>query len=767
MKDASTPGPASSDDRARAQELFHAWVADGAPADTEARVRDEAEPVRAEFLAIVEDYRALSEGRPSDSGGLPGLPHQGDRLGEYRLLRELGRGGMGTVWEAEQESLGRRVAIKLLHPFVGLAERASERFRREASIAARLSHPGIVGVFAVGEEDGVPYIVQELVPGGTTLEDQIRAEDPDEPLPSGHFRDLARWFAEIGDALAEAHRAGVVHRDLKPGNVLVHDGRPRVADFGLARGLDEADLSRTGELLGTPAYMSPEQVAGETKLGPASDVFSLGATLYEALTLQRPFPGDTREQIARRIRYEDPPDPRRLRSRVPRDLAVVCLKALEKNPAQRYADMDAFAADLRRCAGGEPILARAAGPARRAGRWLRRHPAIAAGAGVGAAAFVVVVALGLYARAGWKEAEREAEIAQTQRTVAEGIESFLIGVFERMGPSSEYGPDTPGRTLLDAAEEDLLALRDAADARSAEADAADAGDAPAPLTQAGLLMALGSLEASLGNHERAEDFLRRALALHEELLGHVDQRTLRAENQLASLLMKRAKWDEAEGHYRSAQRGHEELYGVEAPEALENQGHLAYFHWRRGELDAAEPLLRNSLRGTEQHWGPDHFHTWSARNNLAALQLARGEAAEAETIFRDVVAARRAEHGDRDPSTLAARTQLAASVRAQGRLDEAEKLWADLVADHRAVYADDHPATAQAQNSWGVCLAENGKTSEAAEVLEAAWRTRVARLRPGHPSTAATMRNLRRAWEMQGFDADAREAALRADVAAD
>ena len=305
----------------------------------------------------------------------------GHRLGDFTLLRQLGRGGMGVVWEARQESLNRRVALKLLAPHLSIRESATQRFLREAEAGARLEHPGLVRVYAKGELDGVHFIAQELVEGGRTLADEIRERREELETPPDYYRETAALFARIADALAVAHEVGVIHRDVKPGNVLLTaDGRAKVADFGLAQVEDALALSRTGEFVGTPFYMSPEQAASRRgTIDHRTDVFSLGATLYEALTLSRPFDGDTSQEVIAKILLADPPDPRRLRARVPRDLAVICTRALEKNPERRYATMAAFADDLRRFLGDEPILAKPPTALDAVNKWCRRHPVATVG----------------------------------------------------------------------------------------------------------------------------------------------------------------------------------------------------------------------------------------------------------------------------------------------------------------------------------------------------------------------------------------------------
>lgn len=315
--------------------------------------------------------------------------------GEYRLLRLLGQGGMGQVWEAEQLSLGRRVALKLLRPGRrdGLG---TVRLAQEARAGGRLAHPGLVAVYAAGEADGTPYISQQLVGDGFTLADWIERRRATPTLDGRDYRELAALFAQVAEAVQAAHAAGVLHRDLKPGNILIGpDDRPQVTDFGLAHVADGSTPDARPGLLGTWPYLSPEQVAGgDITIDGRSDVFALGAVLYEALTQRRAFDGDAAEMIVKQVLEQDPPDPRRFRSRIPADLVVICQTALQKDRRQRYATMGGMAADLRRFLGNEPILARPQGWRTRAIKWTRRHPAwTAAVASLSVALAVILVLL--------------------------------------------------------------------------------------------------------------------------------------------------------------------------------------------------------------------------------------------------------------------------------------------------------------------------------------------------------------------------------------
>lgn len=321
----------------------------------------------------------------------------GDDLGEFRLIEILGQGGMGQVWRAEQRSLSRQVALKLIRPG-RVSERALELFAREARAGARLSHPGIVTVYGRGTTDGRAWIAMELVQGSWTLRDHLKQVHGSTRGPEDH-RKAADFIAQVADALDHAHSAGVMHRDVKPQNILVdEDERPRLTDFGLARIVDEATLSQTGDLLGTYYYMSPEQVAANRSgIDFRTDIFSLGVVLYEMLALRRPFEGETTHQIADQILAYDPPDLRTLGEHIPRDLAVICAKAMQKGRRHRYQTMAEMAADLRRHLEHLPILARPLSPPARMDRWVRRHQTVSAAAGAAmavAATFAVWLAMG-------------------------------------------------------------------------------------------------------------------------------------------------------------------------------------------------------------------------------------------------------------------------------------------------------------------------------------------------------------------------------------
>ncbi|MGL4555216.1 MAG: serine/threonine-protein kinase, partial [Gemmataceae bacterium] len=331
-------------------------------------------------------------------------PAPGSAFGEFRLLGELGRGGMGVVYEAEQPALGRRVALKVLPGAAALDGRHRQRFLNEARAAAGLHHPHIVPVHSVGEAGGTPFFAMQKIDGRPLAGKLAPVE-------------AARLIAQAADALAYAHAQGVIHRDVKPGNLLVEpSGHLWVVDFGLARVDGVAGLSATADVLGTPRYMSPEQAAG-APLDHRTDQFSLALTLYEALAGRPAYGGTTREAVLRQALTAEPPAPD-----VPRDLRTIVGKALARDPAGRYPGCREFADDLRRFVEGRPIVARPEGLGRRAGRWAwRRRAVLAAGllalvAGLGVAVGVLLV----------KNAEVSAAERQARQGKADAEEALAL-----------------------------------------------------------------------------------------------------------------------------------------------------------------------------------------------------------------------------------------------------------------------------------------------------------------------------------------------------
>jgi serine/threonine protein kinase len=325
------------------------------------------------------------------SGTTASAPEAGARIkyfGDYELLEEIARGGMGVVWKARQTSLKRDVALKMIRAGALASHEEVQRFLREAEAAANLQHPNIVAIHEVGEHDGQHYFSMDYVAGrdlGAILQDG--------PLSA---QVAARYVKIIAEAIHFAHQRGTLHRDLKPQNVLIDEAdQPRITDFGLAKiTKDDRSLTQTGAVMGSPSYMPPEQAAGRVgDIGPASDVYSLGAMLYELLTGRPPFRGATAMATLYDVMETEPVSPRRLKLDIPADLETICLKCLEKASAARYPTARALAEELDRFLKGEPIQARPASMVRKTVSWARRHPGTLAAL---AALVMVGLSVGVY-----------------------------------------------------------------------------------------------------------------------------------------------------------------------------------------------------------------------------------------------------------------------------------------------------------------------------------------------------------------------------------
>ena len=373
-----------------------------------------------------------------------------EKLGDFKILREIGRGGMGVVYEAEQISLSRRVAVKILPPSFARDREAVQRFFTEARAAARLQHRNVVPVYFVGEEGGLNYYAMEFVRGRTLsdiVDDLKKSDDPlrqtqskgTSPPPASAGRPAAkaestgpregesyinwvcRLVAEAADGLHFAHRNGVLHRDVKPSNILIDEhGVAMILDFGVARVESAEKLTMTGDFVGTPAYTSREQLLGDpTKIGPHSDVYSLGVTLYELTTLAMPYPGDTPMEVIRQVLSKDPIPPRKANPRLPRDLETIILTALDPDPKRRYKSAAEFAADVRRFLAFQPIQARPTTVRIRIAKFARRNP-LAFGASIVAALALLAIAAIAIGRTLSIRAQIRADLASAEASAAKG-----------------------------------------------------------------------------------------------------------------------------------------------------------------------------------------------------------------------------------------------------------------------------------------------------------------------------------------------------------
>ncbi len=489
------------------------------------------------YLARHSHVRDLLEPMLADAA-----PDAPQRVGPYRIVKELGRGGMGVVYEAEHAALRRVVALKILPSLFASWPRRVERFLREAVAVARLNHPGIVRVFDAGEADGVFYYAMERVDGGTLRDalDEVRRRCNGEPrrladVPQfglgdcrSRIDEIAALGVAVAEALVHAHAQGIVHRDIKPQNLLLDaDRRPRVVDFGLVKDLDEPGMPSV-EFAGTPHYASPEQIEPTGHgIDGRSDVFSLGVVLYELAALRRPFDGSSPQSVLRAVIGEEPRTLRSFDPRIPRDFEAILLQALEKTPSARYASADALAADLQRFRRGEPVRARRRSWWRRASRWVSRNPASATAMGL---AFLLLV--GGPSAAWWFSAQARAAIAAQRDTATasfkaarRAVEQLLVRI------AAEDLPDAPRLQrfrlglLQDAREgyEELLRI------------AGDSAESSLLREAIHTNSATASALSDLGRKVEAAALFTRSIALCQRVLAR-DPRNVNAQVELASAL---------------------------------------------------------------------------------------------------------------------------------------------------------------------------------------------------------------------------------------
>jgi tetratricopeptide (TPR) repeat protein len=550
-------------------------------------------------------YRSNPSANPSCGGGIsePVDARPGD-LPNYEILAELGRGGMGVVYQARQQSLNRLVALKMISAGAHADRDTLARFRIEAEALASLQHPNIVPVYEVGEHAGCPFLAMEYLEGGT-LADHIAGR----PQPP---RAAAALVEQLARAMHVAHQRGIIHRDLKPANVLFASGGvtgarepghsllsirhapliPKITDFGLAKRLAEGPgRTSSGMILGTPSYMAPEQARGHIRdIGPPTDVYALGAILYELLTGQPPFREETVMATLRRVESDDPTAPSRFSRRLPGDLETICLKCLAKEPSKRYATAAELADDLGRFLEGRPIAARPAGPGERVWKWVKRRPVWAALIVVIAAAAIIVLAMGF----SWSvEVGRERDRALHGLQVARrAIDDLYVKM------ASERLFDEP---QLDPLCQELLEKAQGLYEELAREHVAD------PDVRRDTALAwfrLGDIHRRLDHYQSAESAYGEAV-VRLEGLRHDDaeeprhtQNLANSHNWLGELLREHNRLAEAERHYRAAQALQQELVR-RFPREPAYQRELARSHFNLGIVEKDTNRLSDSRANSD------------------------------------------------------------------------------------------------------------------------------------------------------------------------
>jgi tetratricopeptide (TPR) repeat protein len=687
----------------------------------------------------------------------------------YEILGELGRGAMGVVYRARQTSLGRLVALKMIRD-AGLAGAEEvHRFRAEAQALARLQHPHIVQVHEVGTHEGRPYFVLEYVEGGS-LDRRLGGA----LLAPGQAAELVQTLARAMDA---AHQAGVVHRDLKPANVLVGaDWLLKVTDFGLAKRLDDdSGRTRTGAVVGTPSYMAPEQAAGRVKdVGPAADVYALGAILYELLTGRPPFKGASVLDTLELVRSQEPLPPRRLNPKAPRDLETICLKCLQKTPARRYASAGELAEDLARFRRGEPIRARPVGPLRQTWRWCRRNPAVAA---LSAAAALLLVAgllgmTGLYldaerqrreaeeARHFAEQKEREAllqaEDARQKGLAAKKVTEFLGGMFQAFdmfGLERDLSPGGLGKR----AEVPVIELLD----RAYTLLEADAQLKKQPAIRAELLDTLGNVYRGLGVYDKARVMLEEGLRIRQAVLpaGHEDIAS--SLHNLGWLHQDVGEFGKAEELYRQALKLRECRFGKDSLQAAHTECNLAWVVGNccdrpdREKIEAAAKLLRHALAVRQKELGPKHRLVGLTLAALGALVMPFKEAEARQCVEQAFQILCSDEHKDvGNPLNSYFTAQL---LRQQGTTPAADKYYRLCLSQTSQLLGEDHPLVGFLLGDYAGYLDDLGKKAEAAVQIRKALAIGHRLLPKGHPAMIGPLLKL------GGYEEDQGETSRAAD----
>lgn len=747
--------------------------------DQQAADNPDLEPELRSLLKAHEQQHTLLDRPPL--GPPPMEP--GARIGPWRLVKELGVGGMGVVWQAERAdgAYEQTVALKLLAPG-RFSPTLTARFHRERQILARLRHANIAALLDGGaSDDGHPYLVMEYVKG-VPLTDYIRQQE----LGVG---DRLKLFRKVCDAVDHAHRHLVLHRDLKPANILVTtDGTPKLLDFGIGRLLEpdtDEQLTRPAERQLTPEYASPEQLRGDS-VDTGSDCFSLGVILFELLTGRRPWKLDglgaqkalaviesERAPLASRLARADGDRPwvARLRG----DLDRICAKALHPDPEQRYSGAREIARDIDCHRRGLPVGARPDSWRYRAGKFLGRHRlAVAASTLAGAMLVALTVALGL-------ESARLADaLEQTRQQTrrAEALSGFLSQLFSEADPEQHAGSPLSVRDLLARGTERVkesfdgqpalkatfltslgriythLGEFDRAEDLLTEADAAlESRPEPDPRLRAQAALALGQLLQETRRNERAEAAARRALTWLKQGRGEGGQDRLKAHLLLATALQFQGELDAAENVMADIARSETVPEAGLAGEIALRRGALA---WSRGDFAAAGKHYRAASEAFSEHFGPRHAKVARAQNAVAAAAYRMGRFEAAELAYRETLATREAIYGPEHPETAETLAHLGALLYDRGAIGKALPLMKRALSAQRAAHGPDSPVVANTLNNIALALGDLGRHEEAEARFREAIRINRASHDMPHESVAGNLSNLGLLYIEQGRFGQAR-----------
>ncbi len=735
----------------------------------------------------------LSLGSPSlaSDGTARVLPAS---IGRYRILRLLGEGGMGAVYEAEQEQPRRRVALKVIKAAWASPE-LIQRFEQESEALGRLHHPGIAQVYEAGAANSgfglQPFFAMELI-RGTSLVAYANGERL-------NTRQRLALTIQVCEAVEHAHQRGIIHRDLKPGNILVDEnGQPRILDFGLARFTDsDAQGTRqtdVGQLLGTLAYMSPEQVLADPRaVDTRSDVYSLGLILYELLAGKLPYAiGRQLHDAVQTIREQDPV-PLSSTSRSYRgDIEIIAAKALEKDKERRYASAADLAADLRRHLEDRPIMAQPPSATYQLRKLARRHKALVTGV---AAVFIVLGAGGtasLVEAARARKAERSAlsaeQAALRDRDRAIKAESQAVRDRNRAVSSEQQAEDDRNRARASEAraksdrnaaleqqkradreaatsvavngflQNDLLAQASAA-AQSGPSTKPDpdlkvrtALDRAAariggrfdkqPEVEASIRDTIGKTYGDLGLFPESRSQLERALALQRRTLGPENADTLSTARHLARVEIYQGKYAEAAALTEQMSEISRRVLGPEHPDTLEWMNNLAVVRYHQGKFTQAQALYAEVLDARRRVLGPANPATVKSMSNLASAYSAEGKYAQAETLQSQAYEVMRSTLGAEHPSTLESLSSLANVFDAEGKYAQAEKVHSQVLETRLRVLGSEHQDTLESMAHLALVQNEEGKYARAEALYLQVLETQRRVLGPEHSFTLASMNNL-------------------------
>jgi serine/threonine-protein kinase len=683
--------------------------------------------------------------------------------------------------------LKRQVALKEIRPDRLASRELRQRFVTEAEITSTLEHPGVVPIYAFEEdENGQPYYAMRFIQG-RTLAEAIQAYHRSAPGAGARgsplaFRELLQRFVSVCQTVAYAHSKGVIHRDLKPANIMLGDyGETLVLDWGVAKrvggenqrvaGAERRDaphsargggnevtpepLTQAGQVLGTPAYMSPEQARGE-ELGPAADIYALGAILYELLCGRPAYQGGSGTEVLAQVRSGPPPDPSAVRKQVPKPLGAICRKAMARGVADRYAAAADLGRDVDRWLADEPVNAYREPWSRKAGRWVKRHRPLVTGA---AALLLAAIPLSILIAVNREQARQQAEADKLeiakQKNIAEANENKALTARSQAEQAAAQARKEASKAfaiknffvqeMLEEATPERnpvgsqITVREVLDRTARKIDVAFQAQ---PEVAAAVRSTIGNAYRSLGLDAKAEPHLRLALDLYRKEMGPEAPETLTAMSSLALALGEQGKLKEAIPLLRTSLKIRQRTQGDEHPDSLTAMNNLALLLKYDHRLAEAERLYRRMLDLRRRVQFPSHPDLLTALNNLALLVQAQGKLEEAEGLMRDALAGRRQVLGPEHPNTLSSMHNLALIVQAKGALADAEDLCRQVLELRRRVQGPQHPHTVEETSTLAVLLQARNKLKEAETLYRqslGAYRT----LRgPEHPTTVAMMNNL-------------------------